>query len=265
MTVILISWWIYDATGTCWRRSGFSVVTSKKQEFRQQQQSVSLTNVEEADAPQKQEEQFIELDPEYYSAHSPYEDEVFAQVLSLYEKAFLSGGQDESTVEEIIEYFVQLRCYKVYVLMAANEPKTVAAFAIISMLSENVDFCHLDYICVNENCRGKGTGSRFMTEYLIPTLHGMGKHVTLECETRLTSWYAKLGAKKLPILDSVFAGRRYVFMYFERKSGSNTADLETVISVALAEKVMGELRVKFHDLSVKNTVQTDDDAYCTWE
>jgi len=56
-----------------------------------------------------------------------------------------------------------------------------------------------------------------------------------------------------------------VFMYFERKSGSNTADLETVISVALAEKVMGELRVKFHDLSVKNTVQTDDDAYCTWE
>jgi len=205
------------------------------------------------------------LDPEYFAVNSPQNDEIFSQVITLYEKAFLSNGQEEAPVEDVIENFLS-RHYKAYVLLFGG--KTVAAFAIVSMLADNSDFCHLDYICVNEECRGKGTGSRFMTEYIIPILNSMSKHVTLECETRLVSWYAKLGAKKLPILDSIFAGRRFVFMYFERPKlgiASDHDDHETMISAALAEKVMGELRVKFHDLHVMNTVHTDDDAYCTWE
>jgi len=245
-----------------------------------------------------------EENEEYFECviHDPYMN----QIIQMYKDAFLSNGQDESSVADILSNFVIHSNYKCFALLTsptttnsttntttnsttnttttANQPQEhmVAAFAIVSMLNDNESFCHLDYISVSEQCRGNGTGSRFMKQFLIPHLT-INRHVTLECETRLVGWYSKLGANKLPVLDSIFAGRRFVFMYFESSMSStalfNSADSvadnaatatimsnnESHITAALAQKVMGELRVKFHDLHVMNTVNNGDDVYCTWE
>ena len=49
------------------------------------------------------------------------------------------------------------------------------------------------------------------------------------------------------------------------EQNNNNGCSESYITSALAQKVMGELRVKFHDLHVMNTVHSGDDVYCTWE
>jgi len=188
------------------------------------------------------EETFVELDPEYYISHSPEEDAIFSQLIRLYERTFLSNGQNETPVDKLIEIFLSRR-YKIFVLLREDK-KTLVALAVVSMLSMNTQFCHLDYICVDEKARGGGTGSRFLKEYIVPTLFDtLHRSVTLECEGHIMGWYLKLGAQKLPILDSVFAGRRYSFLIFPHPS-LNDATLS--ISSSLAERVMGELRVKFH-------------------
>lgn len=247
------------------------------------------------------------LCPEYQSLVDKCS--ILSQVMNMYKSAFLTNGQDESPVDDILTNFVIHHNYRIYALLVPPSPSSplsqseqdgeqqeqekVSAFAIVSMLNENEMFCHLDYISVHESCRGNGTGSRFMKQFLIPHLTHQ-RHVTLECETRLVGWYSKLGAKKLPILDSIFAGRRFVFMYFEsmnanhqirmmmmmmggggtdggdhdhghHEQNDNNGCSESYITSALAQKVMGELRVKFHDLHVMNTVHSGDDVYCTWE
>jgi hypothetical protein len=192
--------------------------------------------------------------------NSPEVDSIFSQVIHLYQATFLTGGQDETPVDRIIEIFLSGR-YKVYSLLRNNK-QTVVAMAIISMLSENQDFCHLDYICVDEKARGGGTGSRFLKDYLIPTLFATNKNVTLECEPHIMGWYSKFGAKQLPLLDSFFAGRRYKFMIFEMPAQKTDV---TQISTAIAERVMGELRVKFHGFDEEDIHTAKcEDAY-HWE
>mgnify|MGYP001047019350 CR=1 FL=1 len=208
------------------------------------------------------EETFVELDPEYYISHSPEDDSIFSQMISLYERTFLSNGQDETSIDKIIEIFLSKR-YKIYVLLRNNK-KTVVALAIVSMLTDHVDFCHLDYICVDESARGGGTGSRFMKDYLAPTLHTLQKHITLECEHHIMGWYLKLGAIKLPILDSIFAGRRFSFLVFQRP-GITTAESENNISEALTERVMGELRVKFHGFDEEDMSSVRLEDVYNWE
>jgi ribosomal protein S18 acetylase RimI-like enzyme len=209
---------------------------------------------------EQQHEVFVELDPDYYMCNLPEHDTIFSQVIDLYQRTFLTCGQDETPVDKIVEIFLSGR-YKVYTLLRNNK-QNVVALAIISMLAENQDFCHLDYICVDEKARGGGTGSRFMKDYLIPTLHDTQKNVTLECEPHIMGWYVKLGAQQLPLLDSIFAGRRYKFLMFERPHSDG---IEQSISATIAERVMGELRVKFHGYDAGDmSAVVCEDAY-HWE
>lgn len=198
--------------------------------------------------------------------------------LALYRKTF--PGQVEMSISEMLGY-VARGTYRIMVLpanaAAVAAPDTpsneVAAAAFIALLQENASYCHLDYVCVNENYRGKGLGTAFF-RHLATSLATEGKRavLTLECEHHLIGWYKRLGGIESGIPDSIFPDQKddgpFRFMAFqlslfsENKGGSSTSADATqppppskpalshhLISTASLKAVMAEVRHSVHNMS----------------
>jgi len=176
--------------------------------------------------------------------------------LALYIKNF--PGQAELSISAVLD-FVARGIYRLLVMpadesMASNNK--VAALAIVGVLQQHSAYCHLDYVCVNENCRGKGLGTAFF-RHLASFLAAEGRHtvLTLECEKHLISWYSRLGATESGIEDSLFPAQkedglyRFMTLQLDKYASNNTINVPASNAPAtLLRSVMSELRHRVHNM-----------------
>lgn len=179
--------------------------------------------------------------------------------LALYTKNF--PGQAELSISAVLE-FIDRGIYRLLVMPADDSmgpDNKVAALAIVGILAQHSAYCHLDYVCVNENCRGKGLGTSFF-RHLAAFLAQEGRHsvLTLECERHLISWYSRLGALESGIADSFFPAQKedglYRFMILQLAMFTNTNDKKSpvannLIAPTTLRSVMAELRDRVHNMS----------------
>lgn len=110
-------------------------------------------------------------------------------------------GPNEPTRSEIIK-LIKLRLFRVFVLKKDDLPKgkAVAGVAVTATWGQN-SAVHLEYIAITNDCQGKGLGTILMRSLIsrykfeVTNLDKPPKMLTLECETKLISFYTRLGFK----------------------------------------------------------------------
>jgi len=203
------------------------------------------------------ESEFVELDPEACQADAEWM-RILHEALELYRLTFLGPGSLEQSVESIARNFFN-KDHTILVnlkKLPSRDKRGVAATAIVCVLKENTQFCHLDYLCVNSEYRGNGIGSVFMTQFVIPHILGHYKRcMTLECEEKLIRWYSKLGAKKLDVISDSMLGdlpALYSLMCFftqDNLKGQQQQEAgEDWMTAQVAQRVLFEVRHNYHGM-----------------
>jgi len=100
--------------------------------------------------------------------------------------------------------------------------------AAVVILSNHVPVAHIDYFFVNQEIRGKGVGSKFLTDILkVFQKEGVYEGITLECEPKLVDFYKKFNFQKIKTSPSQF--QDYVELYdlmFNPLASSNQNEKE---------------------------------------
>jgi len=120
-------------------------------------------------------------------------------------------GPNEPNRSEIIQ-LIKMRAFRVFVLKKDDLPKgkAVAGVAVTATWGQT-SAVHLEYIAITSECQGKGLGTTLMRSLIsryrfeVTHLDKPPKLLTLECETKLVSFYSRLGFKISSAKPNVWA------------------------------------------------------------
>lgn len=139
--------------------------------------------------------------------------------LELYRLSFSSPAEPPYTH---IDTLTQRGFYRL-LGMFDEEGVVVACGYVIELSSSGV--YHLDYFCVNPNCRGGGIGTKFFNG-AVEFLKRDGKYpfLTLECDTKLVSYYTKLRCVNPRVQSDSYEDHTYYLMYAPLSKNGNDDD-----------------------------------------
>jgi len=134
------------------------------------------------------------------------ENDCFDEIKKLYDESFSSKLKIKN---HIIKRRLKTKRYQNFLIFKNNQK---IGFCLLANLKQNL--CHIDYLAIDKNFRGKGTGTEFM-KFLILKLRD--KIITLECEDSLISFYEKFGFIIIKNDNYYSWGQKVNFMVLKRK------------------------------------------------
>jgi ribosomal protein S18 acetylase RimI-like enzyme len=148
---------------------------------------------------------------------------LFKRIVQIFKKTFTDSY--EPNEKDFIKR-LEDKSNRFFFSYSETNQKEVSA---VMILTDQNPVAHIDYLFVNQEIRGRGVGSKFLTDMLkFFKKEGRYTGLTLECETKLIDFYKKFQAQKIETYPSQFQDFEGLFnlMYIPINNSFQNEDIK---------------------------------------